>query len=262
MRGLKENIGCLLSLVSDYVLRALMIVRHYFKRWSNKILILDVAIYRKHLEDSITINGGEYRGNLTKDITHLVAKVSSGAKYNYAGQWGIRTVAVEWLEQSIERGTILDESLYYLSVPPEDRGRNAWIRRSTSTTSLGKRTRGDEIGPQNARKLRRTASARLSSQNVGLWTELVGAPIQVEESRTNAWDELPKEALNHGSSPSEAKSETSKIAPTAENKQQILKRSFSEAKLGSFLSNPLHKEGIFHGKMFLLDGFSEKIVCF
>ncbi len=239
-----------------------MIVRLYIERSTNKSLIRNVAIYRKELEDLITNNGGEYRGNLTKDITHLVAKVPSGAKYNYAGQWGIRTVAVEWLEQSIERGMVLDETLYYLSIPREDRGRNAWIRRSASTTSLGKRTRGDETGPQNARKLRRTASARLSSQNVGLWTEILGAPIKIEESRANEWDEVPKEAPNDGSSASEAKSETLKLAPTAENTQQVLKRSFSEANLGSFLSKTLHKEGIFHGKKILLDGFNEKIVCF
>ncbi len=230
------------------------------KRWRHQSLIHDVAIHRKELEDSITNNGGEYRGNLTKDITHLVAKVPSGAKYNYAGLWGIRTVAVEWLEQSIERGMILDETLYQLSTPPEDRGRNAWVRRSTSTTSLGKRTRGDEIGPQNARKLRRTASARLSSQNVGLWTELVGAPIKVEEGKTNAWDERPKEVLNDESRSSEARSETLKIAPTAENTQQILKRSFSEINVGTFLSKSLHKEGIFKGRMFLLDGFDERMV--
>ena len=238
-----------------------MIVCLPVHRWLNKLLIHNVAIYRKKLEDSIIDNGGEYRGNLTKDITHLVAKVPSGAKYNYAGQWGIRTVTVEWLEQSIERGMILDETLYHLSIPPEARGRNAWIRRSTSTTSIGKRTRGDEIGPQNARKLRRTASARLSSQNDGLWTELVGAPIKDEGSRTGAWDELSNEALGNGIGPSEAKSEISEIAPTTNNALQTLKRSSSEANLGTFLCKPLQREGIFYEKMFLLDGFNEEKVC-
>ena len=90
-----------------------------------KRLSLTVVIYRKELEDLINGNGGDYRGNLTKDITHLIAKEPSGAKYNFAAQWGIKTVSVEWLEQSLERGMILEESLYHLLLPLSERGRNA-----------------------------------------------------------------------------------------------------------------------------------------
>lgn len=169
-------------------------------------------------------------------------------------------MAVEWLKQSIERGMILDETLYHLSIPPEARGRNAWIRRASSTTSLGKRTRGDDVGPQNSRKLRRTASARLSSQNVGLWSELVGAPIKNEESKSSAWDGQRKEVLEQAPRPPEVQPQILKSAPNADNPQQALKRSFSEASLGSFLSKPLQKEGIFQRKRFVLHSFSEKKV--
>lgn len=254
------NINYLHLPVLGSVLRASMIVRLIWPTSTCSVLIQQAVVYRKELEDIIKDNGGEYRGNLTHDVTHLVAKEPSGAKYSYAGLWGIRIVAVEWLEQSYERGMILDESLYQLSMPAEERGRNAWIRRSSSTASLGKRTRGDEVAPQNARKLRRTASARLSSQNVGLWSELVGGPVKLEESKDDAWDEQPEEALDEEASPKTSKLEDMSIAPTAGGVQQALKKSDSEVNLGSFLGR-FSKETLFQGRMFLLHGFNEKQVC-
>lgn len=218
-------------------------------------------IYRKALEDAINENGGDYRGNLTKDVTHLVAKEPAGAKYDYAGQWGIRTVGVEWLEHSLERGMILDESLYHLSIPPEERGRNAWMRRSESVASLGKRTRPEEVVPQNARKLRRTASARLSSQNVGLWSELVGVPVEAEERKAGVWDEQPEEAMNQKVAAPAPRSEDMKFAPTAESTQRTLKKSLSEANLGNILGRSFSSEGLFHGKSVSLHDFDEKKVC-
>ena len=215
------------------------------------------VVYRKQLEDSINDNGGDYRGNLTKDVTHLVAKEALGQKYEFAAQWGITIVAVEWLEHSLERGMILDETQYHLSIPPVERGRNAWIRRSESATSLGKRTRGDEIVSQNARKLRRTASARLSSQNVGLWSELVAAPIKIE--KPDAWDEQPREAKTV-LVPMKSKAEEMVFTPTAVDAHQTLKRSLSEANLGSFLGRPFAKEGLFHGRIVLLRGFDKRKV--
>ena len=224
------------------------------------VLKMCAVVYRKELEDAINNNSGDYRGNLTKDVTHLVAKEASGQKYNFALQWGITTVAVEWLEQSLERGMILDETLYQLSVPPGDRGRNAWIRRSNSNTSLGKRTREDEVVPPNARKLRRTASARLSSQNVGLWSELVTVPIKIEQTGADAWDEQQEEVAHSELALKKPVSEDLECGRTDGNVRQALKKSFSEASLGSSLGRPHSKEGLFHGKCLLLRGFDEQQV--
>ena len=216
--------------------------------------------YRKELEDLINDNGGDYRGNLTKDVTHLIAKEPSGAKYNYAAQWGIKTVSVEWLEQSLERGMILEESLYHLLLPPTERGRNAWIRRSVSTTLLGKRARDDEIIPPNARKLRRTASARLSSHNDGLWSEINGGELKIEENKADSWDEPQKERIDHQKSTDVAQAQIS-IAAQIDTGSRPLKRSQSVASLSSILCKAPQQEGLFHAKTFLLRGFDEKKVC-
>ena len=217
------------------------------------------VVYRKELEDLINEHGGDYRGNLTKDVTHLIAKESSGAKYNYASQWGIKTVSIEWLEQSLERGMILEESLYHLQLAPSERGRNAWVRKSTSITSLGKRAREDEKIPPNARKLRRTASARLSSHNDGLWSEINGGELKVEEMKSYAWDEREKEAVNDRKSLGAAQAGMSFPAQAAVE-HDPLKRSQSMVNLSSLLCNAPQGLGLFHRKTILLRGFDERKV--
>ena len=212
-------------------------------------------VYRKRLEDSIVENGGEYQGNLTKDCTHLIAKVPSGAKYTHAGNWGIKIVAVEWLEQSLERGMTLDETCYNLAIPASERGKNAWARRTASTTSLGKRPREDDIGPQNTRKLRRTASARLSSQNFGLWTDIVGIESKSEDVKVDQWDDQGK-GTNHY--------EHNRGASSEERPKEILHVKNQDpdhgANLGLMADDLPQREGIFQGKMFLLHGFNERQV--
>ena len=213
-------------------------------------------VYRKQLEDLITDNGGGYRGNLTKDITHLIAKEPSGAKYNYAGQWNIKIVAVEWLEQSLERGMILDESLYSLALPTSERGRNAWVRRTMSTTSLGKRSRDEELGMQISRKLRRTASARLSSQNVGLWTDIVGLESKPEEKSVSEWDEEGKGSTNY-----EPKSRIQGSGRTLHGALEFgTTNTDTRTNPGLITANLPHREGIFPGKTFLLEGFDKRQV--
>lgn len=215
--------------------------------------------YRKELEDLINDNGGDYRGNLTKDVTHLIAKEPSGAKYNYANQWGIKTVSIEWLEQSLERGMILEESLYHLLLPPTERGRDAWIRKSVSTTLLGKRARDDELIPPNARKLRRTASARLSCHNDGLWSEINGGELKIEKNKADSWDEPQKEGNDHQESRDVAQAQMS-IAAQMDDGSRPMKRSHSVASLSSILCKAPQQEGLFHEKTFLLRGFDEKKV--
>lgn len=230
----------------------------------NRLLLqanLKKVAHRKELEGRITSNGGEYKGNLTKDITHLIAKAPCGTKYTYAGEWGIKIVSVEWLEQSVERGMILDEKLYSLMLPPEERGQNAWIRRTASSASLGKRARAEESGPKRSRKLRRTASAKLSSQNIGLWTDIVSGPAEVEDNKPSEWDDKqkdcnPKIKVETSDRPG-PRNETVKESPASEifdEKTARTSSSFSPAGIG-------RKVGLFRGHRFFMYGFSERQVC-
>ncbi|KAL8803661.1 MAG: hypothetical protein Q9182_003076 [Xanthomendoza sp. 2 TL-2023] len=217
--------------------------------------------YRKRLEDLVSDHGGEYRANLTKDVTHLIARETTGAKYKYAMEWNIKIVAAEWLDQSLERGMILDEKLYALSTPPAERGRNAWSRPKTSTASPGKRAFDGDLLPNGPRKLRRVASTKLSSQNVGLWTDIVSHDIKVGESRHDQWSQ---QLVPHGSSLQEGLSTAVKSEPTgtaitkADSKFSPTTVMNPVPPLAPPMADPLQRMGIFAGKKLCLHGFNEK----
>lgn len=151
--------------------------------------------HRQQLESDITQNGAQYHGDLTKAVTHLIAAKPTGAKYDRARQWGITLVSLRWLEDSLERGMILDESCYDPLIDPEKQGHGA---KQTSTRTLkkpiiGKRLRGEDSHNASGgkRKLRRTASARLNSQSQTLWQDMAvadGDSSHLEDSWTQSVD--------------------------------------------------------------------------
>ena len=114
--------------------------------------------------------------NLTKDEHVLIAYEPTGLKYEFAQRFSIKTVSIEWLDQCIERGMVLEDKYFNHLIPREVRGTNAWIRKSSSNVSLGKHGR-DEINSGRSRKLRRTASAKLDTVNTGIWAE-ISQPIK------------------------------------------------------------------------------------
>ncbi|CAK7209905.1 protein kinase activating protein dpb11 [Sporothrix bragantina] len=133
----------------------------------------------------IVENGGVYSGDLTRSVTHLIVNKPEGKKYNAALHWNVQTVGIEWLHDSVARGMILDETKYDPRLPPSERGKGAWVRNATERTAsiLGKRLR--EAAAQAAaekqngmRKLRKTASQKLSIQRDGLWGDILGKPAE------------------------------------------------------------------------------------
>ncbi|KAL9101712.1 MAG: hypothetical protein Q9163_003055 [Psora crenata] len=207
--------------------------------------------YRKELERKITANGGEYKPNLTKEETHLVAKGPFGAKYDFAAKWGIKTVAVEWLDQSLERGMILEETLFHPLLPSEKRGVGACTRKTT--TSLGKRTYDKDEGPSRPRKLKRAANAKLESQNNGLWNDIVMQAEEPEPVKKGEWAE--------GKGPTEADTQGQTAinnAITDPGSRQDVESMARSLALGDVLvTNNTRKEDIFQGKMVSIHGFGE-----
>ncbi|KIW64241.1 hypothetical protein PV04_09188 [Phialophora macrospora] len=134
----------------------------------------DDLVFRAQLQKNVKENGGEYTGDLTKDVTHLIAAKPEGKKYEYGMQWQKKVVSLKWYKDSLERGMQLDETLYHPTVPVAEQGVGAWNRRQRPSPQLGKRTREEITGPEPSRKLRRTASVRLGSQNQDMWSDIVG----------------------------------------------------------------------------------------
>lgn len=219
----------------------------------------DDLVFRKQLEDEITRAGGEYSGNLTKDITHLIAKKPGSEKYEYAKHREIKTVSIEWHNQSLERGMILDEALYHPLLPVSERGLGAWVRRTVSTTSLGKRTRENDGGSQIARKLRRTASAKFETHNDSIWTNIVSAEVKVENARVGDWDDSAQATEGEPVAEMEPEPKHIKVDKSrTDNGTQFLKRSQSMGSLECLLGKPTERGALFQDATFLLQDFDEK----
>lgn len=139
------------------------------------------VVQRLTVSESITRNGAEYHGDLTKSVTHLIAAKPQGKKYNYACQWKIRIVSPEWLQDSISRGMVLDEDLFNPNMPQEERGRGAWNREVLQNKDR-KRSVDGEAAPSfkapGRKKLRRTASLKVGSQNERIWADITSAATE------------------------------------------------------------------------------------
>ncbi|KAI9827751.1 MAG: hypothetical protein M1832_004240 [Thelocarpon impressellum] len=223
---------------------------------------------RQQIQALITANGAEYHGDLTKNVTHLLARKTEGEKYKYAKLWGLRTVSLEWLMHSIERGMILEEESYDPLLPVEERGKNAWVRRKSSETSLGKRSREDgptpgasELELGGRRKLRRTTSNKLGSQNSAIWNDIVGGGFGMTQNDANQWNDSGTRPdacsdpppLPLSAKPSARSTALATAKPTGkENRRPMLE-----------LGEPGHskdheKQGLFFGRRFYLQGFDRK----
>jgi DNA replication regulator DPB11 len=139
--------------------------------------------FRAQLQQKIDEEGGKYTGDLTKHVTHLIAYKAEGKKYQYAMQWGKQIVTLQWLKDSLERGMQLDETKYHPSIAHEDQGKGAWNREAKLVNQLGKRSRPQEPIVEPSRKLRRTASAKFSSQNEAIWADIYRKPGNERQER-------------------------------------------------------------------------------
>ncbi|EMR66815.1 putative brct domain-containing protein [Eutypa lata UCREL1] len=147
---------------------------------------------RTIIEEKVRSNGGEYVGDLSRSVTHLITYKPEGKKYMAALRWDIRAVSIEWLNDSAERGMILNESCYDPTLPQEERGVGAWTRKEIRRDTTGKRLRDDaaSAGAQNRRKLRKTASLKFNSQNGNLWGDILNQQSPANQSTIVADDSL------------------------------------------------------------------------
>lgn len=249
------------SLVLEYASLVSMIVRPETKNAfaTEQAKIACAVIVRKKMEDAVKRNGGEYRGDLTKEVTHLIAHKPTGKKYSFAKEWGIRVVSIEWLQQSIERGMVLDENLYDPLLAPVERGREAWVRRVVTESSI-KRPRDDELIPAPVRKLRRTASARFSREGAGIWTDIAESVSGPKDSRQNEWDEHENErATSRASDVTQHKITTSKTQRVAIDHASQTSSPLDALFVDGMQQHPA-KHGLFSGKRFFLHGFDTQKV--
>ncbi|KAF2762808.1 hypothetical protein EJ05DRAFT_481689 [Pseudovirgaria hyperparasitica] len=157
----------------------------------------DDLLFRQSLSETIISNGAHYSGDLTKQTTHLLAARPEGKKYGYARQWGIKVVSLKWLQDTITRGMALDEAAYDPLKPEEEQGKGAFTTLTTTTTVVtGKRLRPEQqheaSGEPQVRKLRRTASTKLGSQNESIWADITSHSATDRRRSDGQWLDLDK----------------------------------------------------------------------
>ena len=231
---------------------------------------------RQRLQQFIQANGAEYHANLTKSVTHLLAHKTEGEKYRYASLWGLKIVSLEWLVDSLDRGMILDEELYNPLTPQQERGRNAWVRTLASEKSLGKREHLPEQSaddganrPVSRRKLRRTASSKLQSQNSDIWGDIVGGGSGRDATKTGAWEGGTSDdrQIRKALLPAPEAEPESRLAHRPDRSIPPVQNESDNAKAGELSKHrELNNPGLFIDKRFYLYGFDDKkvtaYVCF
>lgn len=157
---------------------------------------------------------------------------------------------------------ILDENLYDPLLSVSERGQNAWVRRSVSTSSLIKRPRENEQTQGPARKLRRTASAKFSSQNDGIWTDIVGGGFAPALAKESEWHDQQKKPIGtEDKKPDNVNSEScSPKDPVVDPQVKSLSQPDKLLNISSIAASS-EKEGLFYSKSFYLHGFDTKKVC-
>lgn len=207
--------------------------------------------FRTQLQEVIQSNGGSYKGDLTKAVTHLIAKTAEGKKYQYAQQWQITTVSLKWLKDSLDRGLILDESLYHPTMSEDEQGKGAWNRKVADESHLGKRFREPDATTSAPRKLRRTASARLGSQSDAMWGDIVGG----ESSNTETEERNQLRHTKSMSDPSLMAQQSRSFATdtTTAHREHLVTEDQDPSAI-------IKKHGLMDDCVFMVAGFNEKQV--
>lgn len=95
---------------------------------------------------------------------------------------------------------MLEEKLFDPSLPKEEQGKGAWERNLNLKTSLGRRSRTDSFLGHEAgkRKLRRTASMKLSSQYDRIWADISGAGSVLQVQKNGIQEPKETESTSQG----------------------------------------------------------------
>ncbi|KAH1444420.1 hypothetical protein KXV81_001002 [Aspergillus fumigatus] len=208
--------------------------------------------YRNYIQDTAIAHGADFRKDLTKSVTHLIARNTEGQKYKFATQWNIKVVTMKWFTDSIERGMVLEETLYHPLLPQEQQGVGAWDR--TAPPAKEKAADAENSSNPRPRKLRRIASTKLVDQNEGIWNAIVGAGFENNELRLSTNSQLKNEDVTSSKI-------TRKASVVQEAKSFASETTFAEAQGSRQDTSEVRQasnNGFLDGCYFFIYGFSPK----
>lgn len=201
------------------------------------------------MQETAIANGADFRKDLTKTVTHLIAQQPSGQKYKFAKQWQVKVVSAKWFRDSLERGMILDEARYDPLLPPHEQGVGAWNRVQAPVSNKRKTT--SKSSNNGSRKLRKVASAKLGDQNEGIWGDIIGGGFASSHSGRSVSRNKPTSADSQGNE------RPNEIKPTLQSELLAYHHPIAEPSE----EHSLQQQGFLHGRYFYIHGFSHKQVC-
>ncbi|OAT13047.1 BRCT domain-containing protein [Blastomyces gilchristii SLH14081] len=205
--------------------------------------------HRNSLQKTITDNGAEFRRDLTKSVTHLIARSGYSQKYKYAMLWKITVVSLKWLEDSLVRGMALDENLYDPLLPDEEQGIGAWNRSAPGVPV--KRPKAAITNPQRTRKIRRVASMKLGGQNEDIWTDIVGDATRTSNSSASIKTDPSGQMADTPAVIQELKSFASETTITERARPAMTEMSTQKSQ-----ELDVARRGFWFGARFFIKGFS------
>jgi DNA replication regulator DPB11 len=212
---------------------------------------------RRQIQETVTHNGAEYHGDLTKSVTHLIAATPSGKKYEHAVTWGLNIVSYEWLRDSLDRGMALLAEKYHPTLPVEERGKGAWERRQQTSPVLGKRSRATQedqaVADSNfgKRKLRRSASSKMGSQSQSLWAGITSGGLEKKKVDADEWTEADASKPEYPTS--DMTKQNTRNGPFFDDTDS--EEDLAPCKPVRSMTKP---DGIFEGRIIFVHGFDEQ----
>lgn len=155
----------------------------------------------------VTSHGAEYHPDLTRKVTHLIAALPDGRKYEFARQWEIKIVSPRWLFHSIRRGMALDEKYYDPILPEEKIGFEAMPVAAVAVKSedagksaISSRTLAEDISQAGRRKLREDVTRKIEGHSQSIWDDIMSQASNTKTHRRDEWDESRECELTRGDS--------------------------------------------------------------
>lgn len=148
----------------------------------------------------INSNGGIYHPDLTQQVTHLIAAIPEGKKYEFARRWRTKIVSPEWLFHSIERGMALDEDCYDPKLPEKRIGLGARPEFSTIKKENATGEVHDNISARGSkppeeqlqigkRKIREDFTRMIEGHSQSIWDDIMGQASNAKAKKRDEWDE-------------------------------------------------------------------------
>ena len=155
---------------------------------------------RTSIQKLLPLHGGAYHPDLTRQVTHLIAALPEGRKYEFARQWQTKIVSPRWLYDSIKRGMALNESFYNPTLPEDKIGLGAMPAPPVTGRSIapggedadntsGSAAVVEDQSQHGGRRIRVNVTRKIEEHSQSIWDDIIGQAGNTRAQRKDEWDD-------------------------------------------------------------------------